>query len=74
MDLVHQKNIGDIIKIFLANFLACSKRKKIVSADIGDDNKIVPVTKYFVSRKDFSKFKNFFSINFLLRTSSAKHE
>ena len=49
-------------------------RNKIVSADIGDDNKIVPVTKYFVSKKDFSKFKISFSINFLLRTSSAKHE
>jgi len=38
-----------------------------------DDNRIDPVTKYFVSRKDFSKFKISFLINFLLRTSSAKY-
>ena len=45
------------ITILTSNFLASSRRKKIVSEDFRDDNKIVPVTKYFVSRKDFSKFK-----------------
>jgi len=54
------------ITILTSDFLACSRRKKIVSADIGDDNKIVPVTKYFVSRKDFSKLINDPSIDVIV--------
>ena len=74
VEKVNENNPITFFEILTACFFACSKRKKILSFDIGDDNTIVPVTKYFVSSKDFSKFKISFSINFLLRTSSAKHE
>ena len=48
--------------------------KKSIEKELLKLEQLLLETKYLVSRKDLSKFKISFSINFLLRTSSAKHE
>ena len=59
--------------LFLHQILLAKLNKKLIeSADIEDDNIIVPQTKYLVFEKRFSKLIKSFLISFLSKASSAK--
>ena len=76
---VDRAQVGDrFFSGFETSFHSCfadeALSKKLIEKELPNLEKLFLETKYFVSKKYFSKFGSSFSINSLLRASSAKHE